>query len=498
MLLSIGAGATIDLSVDVNFGKDSGQNFGTLFEAHDENGTLVFGAGFAGVFNTYHRAERYKVQFFVRPTHDTGAYTMEKLPPCTPSSGAYAFELGHTLYARSGGRNGTILRQWDAKADTWENAKTDPGYYCATVRGKPLTLLGDRIVYDGKVILEAPKKGRRNGLYYGGGHLFFYHRIPAENSNHIVAVPWSPYAGDLSVDMSRAVALKLPFMKEFPYAWGQLGRDVLNCSNWGGLYVFNGTTWRVPVEADEKTSYQIYSMITYHDKLYMAQYPTGRLLVWDGTSVTDSGDWPPVPAGASASAREAQTTMLYRGELMVGVWPWAELWRYAPEAESWELLQRMFTHPPLHRNPVHPYEKEATAAGLVLNELGQRLTSMVPYNAGLILTTSSKGGAYYKPETLGFLSPEQRAEYGADYRLTMPGNLAGVIAWRDKQTRLRFTADKKGRMVIYQDGIPIAETQTEPSLIKELPRAHLRYGKGVYGPFTGKLIRAVLVNMKTE
>ena len=77
------------------------------------------------------------------------------------------------------------------------------------------------------------EQGRRVGLYYGNGHLHFYHRLEAENFNSIVAVPWTPYAEYLTVDMSRAVVLRVPLIREVPYAWGQLHGEVLNCSNWG-------------------------------------------------------------------------------------------------------------------------------------------------------------------------------------------------------------------------------------------------------------------------
>ncbi len=486
MLLSTGAQAQIDVSVTVDFGEDVGRNLGTLLEARDADGRLVFGAGFAGSYNTHHRCERHKLQFFIRPSEDTRAYTMEPLPPVTTDSGAYAYDLGSGVYARGGGKTHGTVRQWDNEAGDWIDAENDPGHYCATVRGKTLAWVGERILYDGSVILDAPEKGRRVSVYYGNGHLYFYHRIDDEDFNSIVAVPWSPYADDLTVDMSAAVVLEIPFIKEFPYAWGQLGGDVLNCSNWGGVYVFNGRRWRVPVEANEKTSYQIYSMINHYDKLYMAQYPTGRLLVWDGTEVTDSGDWPPVPPGASPSAREAQSSMIYRGELMVGVWPWAELWRHNPETEAWDLLQRMFTHPDLHDVPVHSYEPEAVAAGLVMNELGQRLTTMTPIDDWMLITTSSKGGATYDAGELDFLTPEQRADYGANYRMKMPGNLAGVIEWTDKPTTLRFTA-KNGRMTIRQDGKKIASTDVDPTLVKGLSKASVEFGAGVFGPVGGTI-----------
>ena len=62
MLLSTGAQAQIDVSVTVDFGEDVGRNLGTLLEARDADGRLVFGAGFAGLYNTFFRMDRWTLQ----------------------------------------------------------------------------------------------------------------------------------------------------------------------------------------------------------------------------------------------------------------------------------------------------------------------------------------------------------------------------------------------------------------------------------------------------
>ena len=484
----------VDAAATVDFGQDLGQNFGTLFEARTDDGRLVFGAGFVSVFNTRHRGERYKVQFFVRPPEGTatGDYAIAPLPRLTEDTGVYVYGLGDAVYGRSEGEDRGRVRRLNDSATAWDDvaAEDRPGFMCATVRGKTLESINGRIVYDGKVILDQPEHGKNFKPYYGQGYLCFYHRVdptPEGNGgfNSVVAVPWSPYADDLTVDMSQAQVLEVTIVWEFPYGWGQLGDEVLNCSNYGGFYAFDVKVgeWRVLVAPDTETSYQIYSMINYHQKLYMAQYPTGVLFEYDGRTVTTLTNWPPVMSGASTAAREAQTTQIYRGELLVGVWPWAELWRHDPDTGRWVFMQRMLTHPPVHDNPVHAYEKEATAAGFVLNCLGQRLTSMVPLRDALIVGTSSKGANTIAPEKLAFMTPAQRDEYGMVHRLHMPGNLAAVMTWKDKPTTLRFVA-KHGRMAIHQDGRELAAAPIDEAMLTGMPTTTIEWGKGVYGPLS--------------
>lgn len=493
MLLSATAcrAQTIDVSVTVDFGKDLGQNFGTLFEAHDGNGRRVFGAGFAGAFNSYHRAERCKVQFYVRPRVKTQAYSMQRLPRFSPATGAYVYGLGAGVYAQTQGDDYKQINQLDG--DQWKKVK--PAHFSgqsgAQVRGAVLESRGDRIYHGDQLVLAPPDDNDRVFRpYYGQGHICFYHRIIDADGkiagHECVAIPWNAYDGQ-PADWSRAIAIPLVSEREFPYGWGQLGNEVLNCSNWGALLAFDGKRWKTLVAADMKTSYQIYAMINYHDKLYMAQYPTGFLIEYDGTNVTVMKDWPPAPPGASTSVREAQTTMIYRGELLVGVWPWSELWRLDPDTGGWTFVQRMFTHPKLHAIPVHPYEKQSVAAGMVLNVMGQRLTSMTPTGGDLIVGTSSKNGATIARDKLAFLTDAQRDEYGAVYRMHMPGNLAAVMTWKDEPTTLRFVAEG-GSMTIYQDGSVMGACDVDPALLSDLSAVTVQSGRGVFGPFGGESI----------
>ena len=51
---------------------------------------------------------------------------------------------------------------------------------------------------------------------------------------------------------------------------------------------------------------KVYSMLNYHDRLLMAQYPTGELFEYRGKELKRLKGWPPKLPGVSSSAREAQ------------------------------------------------------------------------------------------------------------------------------------------------------------------------------------------------
>ena len=69
----------MQIACTVDFGVTSGQNFGSLFEAYDVKGLVVFGAGFSGLPTPACRMDRYTLQVFVR--NEKYQVTFEKLLP---------------------------------------------------------------------------------------------------------------------------------------------------------------------------------------------------------------------------------------------------------------------------------------------------------------------------------------------------------------------------------------------------------------------------------
>lgn len=479
----------------VDFGKDRGQSFGSLFEARDANGRGVCGAGFADVYNTRFRTDRHTLQFFVRPVTKSTEIRYTRIVHPDLDTGVYLFDRDQKLYAWSSIR-GNSTRRWNAKNRKWRDAhetatgRIRSGDGVMKVGNGVLTFGNNRAVYNGRQILAPPKAGRYYCFYYAHGRLFFYHTVRPKTGDgftKVYACPWTPESKS-PIDLSKAAVLRTKYVGATPFSYGQLNGKVLTVCNYGGVYAFDGKRWNVLLEASDKVSYQVYSMINHRDRLLFAQYPSGQLIEYrGGKKLTMLKGWPPRLPGTSPSAREAQTLSIYRGDLFVGVWPWAEIWRYDADAKKWHSHGRGFTHPKIAARPIHPYEPEAKQLGLVANHWGQRITGMIPIGDSLYLSTSSKGTSVWKT-SYKFLTETQRREYGAVLKLTLPGNLAATMRWKNGPTELRFVVFPD-RLEIRQDGKRIGSTRFKPTNAARFKNLKTTWSRGVFGRFSGKLLK---------
>ena len=112
---------------------------------------------------------------------------------------------------------------------------------------------------------------------------------------------------------------------------------------------------------------------------------------------------------------------------------------------------------------------------------------MIPHGDSLLLSISSKGTVPWKAE-YDFLTEEQRREYGAVLRLRMPGNLAAPIEWQDRSVRFEFSF-RPGELTIRQDGKPLATAALPEDFSADLRGLTVHWGKGVFGPLRGTLVR---------
>lgn len=481
----------------VDFGKDLGQNFGSIFEAVDAQGNVRVGAGFLGVYNTVGRSDRFTVHFFVRPAKDDNRFTMEPLPKWKSEEvGVYMFDIENRVCAL-GLTVGGGVRSWNGQKNEWQMESVFAGKGVRTGDGQMrvgdgiMTFVQSKVEYNGKVILQPPDKDSYHHFYYANGVLFFFHdrRVEKENSfTEIVACPWTP--GDQPVDLAQAVVLKVKHYGETTWAWGHTGKMVLTVTNMGGVHRFDGRAWKTLREQDGQ-SYQVYAMLNYYDKLLLAHYPSGCLYEFDGENLKLLENWPPRIEGVSPSAREAQTTTIYRGDLYVGVWPWAELWRYNRDLKQWLSMGRMFTRPPVTSEFTHPFEKDildynkAHQANVVFNDWGQRLTGLVPSGDSLFVSTSNKGGTKPLPG-FTFLDAEVLKEYGRVSRFKLPGNLCAAVRWTGKPVKLKFVI-ASDKMSVMQDGTELASAMLDPSVSDNIKTAKVKWGMGVFGPFKGTL-----------
>jgi hypothetical protein len=283
--------------------------------------------------------------------------------------------------------------------------------------------------------------------------------------------------------LERAVVLPLTAPGEFPYSYGQLGSDVLVGTNNGGIYRFREGAWHTLRPADPKTSFQLYAMLNHRNRLLMGHYPSGELFEVVGDEVRQLVGWPPRPAAASASAREAQTLTIYRGELFAGIWPWGEVWRL--NGDAWEFVGRLFEHPVMTPDATAPHESEMTALGEKINNLwGQRVTALIPVVDGLFAATSNKNGAPHE-ERLTFLTGGYAQEYGAVHRLYLPGHLSAPAAWTGEPTTFEMVLTQDA-MTLRQDGQVIGTAMLPAGAMEGFQIGQIRWGDGVFGPLQGQ------------
>lgn len=233
-------------------------------------------------------------------------------------------------------------------------------------------------------------------------------------------------------------------------------------------------------------SFQIYSMLNYHDDLLMGHYPTGEIFRFDGVGLRRERGWPERMHGVPSAPREAQTLAIYRGNLFVGVWPWGELWRYSPSRQDWRLAARLFREP--EPSPLeNPWMVESMDAGIVHNLWGQRITSLVPWRGSLYASTSAKL-SHPKDARPDFLSEEQWKEYGRVWRVDLPGEVTANVPWTGGPVRLDFVIDRSS-MRIMLDGRSIASGPLPASWAgSPYPDTHeTSWGEGIWGRSAGRI-----------
>jgi hypothetical protein len=476
----------LSISMRVDLGRDVGQNFGSLFEARDADGKVVAGAGYLGAYNTQARSDRRLLHFYVT-TPEPGAFTPVALPRVNDNAGVYLYEYDNRLFAKSRGGPDGKLRVWDAETRTWR-LETDTVPFSIHVGHGVLTGSSRGMAYNGQSVLEIEDgSGILAEPYYANAFIAYRHvdHDATPPVNELVARGWTPTDRTAkSVTEDGAIAMGTP--REFVYAWGQLGDHIVAATNTGGVYVFDGEKWKTLLEPDVNVSFQIYAMLNYRDKLLMGQYPTGELFEYDGRALRRREGWPPVMPGVSKLAREAQTLTIYGGEIHAGVWPWAEVWRYAENAAAWTFMGRMFTHPELTDKTTHPYEEETKRLGAVLNHWGQRVTSLVPLGDALYISTSSKGGTPYEPKFAFLADGDKWKEYGVVYRHRKPGTLVVPTVWTDGPTT--FTLEvRDGRLQVTQDGKTLGTADAGAAFPKWHFSHRIRWGEGVFGKFRGRI-----------
>jgi len=475
----------VRLSVDLT--PDTGQSYGTLWEATNDQGRPVAGAGFLNAYNTQDRTDRRLLQVYVRTSGDD-TLTVEELPRPTSDAGTYLFGFDGKLFAKGrSSRTDKKLRVWRPEAGRWEeDTITVP--FSVHVADDVLAVASQRVTHGNRTVLElTPDQGSLGEWYYAAGALILrrYHGQAEPPINELIAFDWKPeQQGPFA--LTQGIKLPLSQPREFIYAFGQQGDEIILVSNLGGVHVFRSGKWKTACEPGER-SFQVYSTLNTADRLLLGQYPTGELFEFTEGELRRLPGWPPVMTGVSANAREAQTLAIFGGDIYVGVWPWGEIWRWSGADHQWRFERRMFTHPEPTDKTIHPYEAETKLLDPVVNRWGQRVTSMVPLGDSLFISTSAKQPPPYEPK-FTFLAGDKHLEYGAVYRCRKPGCLAVPMRWTNGPTTLEFRIEPR-RIEVRQDGKHLGATEWDAQHIAQLKNLQVRHGSGIFGPFRGKEIQ---------
>ncbi len=144
-----------------------------------------------------------------------------------------------------------------------------------------------------------------------------------------------------------------------------------------------------------------------------------------------------------------------------------------------------------------PYQEQMKGKPDAINYWGQRIMNLVGTTEGLYISTMNKQGKPYIPEIHDFLTPEIVQQYGAIHRMSGDAQVSRQFVWKPT-TEFRFVYDSEG-MRIYQDESLLQQKEIPSAGGLEGRKAHsLRIGKGVYGPFGGKILSTEVHTMGTH
>jgi hypothetical protein len=493
--------APLYIRLAIDAGEDRGQNLGTLFECRDTQGRVLCGAGFNGATQTRRVVNNRVLEFFCRREADLSGELLHVTDLGRPADTSVRPELanvhGHLVDFEAGAVH---------RGDSWEKLPID-GMHEATpngtsvlnvqiVRNKPLWIAyrdgSATAVYNGQIVARAEGVDHLCSMYYDDG-IYFVVRNKETKEPVLECVEWSPYRSAHEGTRRRQRVRLNPdgqgpneFYAMFP------GNDgaVLLCGETSVLHVDRHGVITTLIRSVEG---EFYGCVAYDEAIYIGHFMSGFLYEWNGATLTERVDFPPVPQGqwrsppAKTNYREAQSLCAYGGELYVGMYPWGELWRWAPHRSAWH-TQRLFAHPPC-TSEMYPYwaaeEARVSSGSLdrVYNVYAQRIHSLIPFHGGLAAGMGKMRPYQYDAVRDAHVPPESVREYGTVKLVRLPYSTMGQIEWTDRKTVFEFIACDRG-MVIRQDERTIAHLACDFP-IDLLDRIdHVIAGRGAYGPLS--------------
>lgn len=469
-------------------GVDLGQHLATVLEVRSSAGAPLLAAGFVNGGQTSAINDHRALSFFVDAslTRRDEPARGDPLPALTmlpgrPFGATNLFNLlthrGDLLaYLRSGGGP---IRRWSDLQGAWLEvpsllsrlAQLDPIVSLQVVGDDLLGVFPSAVVHGSQRIdlqaLGNVEDIRFEAALYAHGRLFIS-ALDIDERRARVAVlfdcHWTPhldrlthcrrqeFEDDKATTRRGHVALGM-----HPLADGQLLIYGLS----GFLYLYRGGQLRPLVEIDPARSWQVYSSVERHGRLYLGQYPSGNLVQlslaehlsdyrseigWPDAVREQSLLQPPIQPEGPVRRDEAQSLMLVGDSLLVGMWPWGEVFRGRP-GRPWARLIGSLTGQAPTADGLHPFE-----ADFLNNCLGMRVFQIVPWRGGVAFQTTVKNEDPECTATLARASPTIIERYGRVHYLDVPGFLSCHLPWSEQPRRLRFVLRDDDAMAVESEG----------------------------------------------
>ncbi len=483
----------LDLTLKVDFGKDLGQSVGTLLTIKDKSLTPVIGVGFPDTYSTSIRHNNRLLTLYYKGNWFP-VYTKKRLAkPFPDKAGVRTLNLGNKLWAFPE-ISRTTYRELDVVTDEWLAPQATETQFMGIqyVNNLPLVFADRQVLYNGKNLIPNLEQDTIKEFYYVDGKLFIF--VRSENSQLYVCT-WDSYVSD-QIDITRCESFGLHGYHAAVFAFGNLDGDVIMALNTGNIFRYRNGELSYLFENTEKLSNQMYSSVVYYDNLFFGHYPTGNLHVYDGETLHnfDSATFPGAPE-VPKRGNELQSLALYGGDLYAGLWPFGRLWKYNYHSNSWSLVDRFFTAPPVFSGRVgfEPYADDVLARDLAIenNAWGQRILSLTPFMDSLYVSTCNKRGEYLNAAEDQFIESEVLEEYGLVWQIKNGYNMTCPFEWPQEELELTISV-KEDALEVYSGvtllcSLPIdsAHTLSKPEL------GEVVVGKGSFGDFNGESISLV-------
>jgi len=456
---------------------------GSIFTIIDDQGNELAGCGFQDFHNTYIPPSRNILQFYIT----TNQKPIIKKLDSTKSSLIYLWRINKDVYTQDYISDGINCLKFDyiTKKLVPFKSKLNGCLLNYVVVDKKLEFSNGQIIFNNNVILSSTDNIYNHSFYFANDWIFYFSYDRKNNSSTINSIPFSSL---INRDYSKLTSIEAQFsgMNYIQsFAWGIHQNMVFTCTNMGTIYMFNGSKWITLKKGEINTSYQIYTMGHFYNKLIGGHYPTGKLLEYNDKTknfeLFKKEGFEFIKPYMNSNSRELQTLAIYGGRLFVGIWPWSELWSCSKD--SCDLVTRIIKHPVQDKFQVHPYEKEALKQGLVYNTFGQRITSLIPDRQHLLISTGTKSHGINLLRDNNTIDDKLKSDYGAIYSLYLPGTISVPILMNNNKKQISIKIRiSKNIVEIIQDDVILDSMKINNSLVKKLhKKTKILWGQGIFG-----------------